>query len=109
MPIVWRAGEPWALSGYPRVRLWPETVGALKEALARRPEPKDPADAGLAFVTKYGGSWAKDTSTNPVSQETRKAGSDRCHLCVVRVGTGLTARDQFAVERLRFGVLALEV
>jgi hypothetical protein len=28
MAIEWRGGEPWALSGYPRVRLWPETVGA---------------------------------------------------------------------------------
>src|SRR5262249_17902865 len=51
---------------------WQETVAALREALARRPEPKDPADANLAFVTKYGKSWAKNTSTNPVSQETAK-------------------------------------
>jgi len=28
LPVVWRDGSPWALSGYPRVRLWPETVGA---------------------------------------------------------------------------------
>jgi integrase len=60
-------------TGIPRrCLLWPETVAALREALARRPEPKDPADAGLVFVTKYGGSWDKDTSTNPVSQETAK-------------------------------------
>ncbi len=52
--------------------LWPETVQAVREALARRPDPKDPADAGLVFITKYGLSWAKDTSTNPVSQETAK-------------------------------------
>jgi integrase len=55
-----------------RAPLWPETVQAIREALARRPEPKDPADAGLVFVTKYGLSWAKETSTNPVSQETKK-------------------------------------
>src|SRR5262249_36888381 len=55
-----------------RCPLWPETVAALREALARRPEPKKPEDAGLAFVTKYGLRWAKDTSTNPVSQETGK-------------------------------------
>ena len=29
-----------------RVPLWPETVEALHEALAKRPEPKNPADAG---------------------------------------------------------------
>src|SRR5207249_3604231 len=60
-------------TGIPRrCPLWPETVQAIKEALARRPEPKDAADAELVFVTKYGKGWAKDTSTNPVSQETAK-------------------------------------
>ena len=28
LPIAWRNGEPFALSGYPRIRLWPETVAA---------------------------------------------------------------------------------
>lgn len=28
LPIAWRDGDPWALSGYPRIRLWPETVAA---------------------------------------------------------------------------------
>jgi len=55
-----------------RCPLWPETVQALREALAQRPTPKDPEDAGLVFITKYGLSWSKDTSTNPVSQETTK-------------------------------------
>ncbi len=39
---------------------------------SRRPEPKDSGDAGLVFITKYGLSWAKETSTNPVSQEMGK-------------------------------------
>src|SRR5262249_2596676 len=55
-----------------RCPLWVETVSALREALARRPEPKAEEDAGLVFITKYGGGWCKDTSTNPVSQETAK-------------------------------------
>jgi integrase len=55
-----------------RCPLWPETVEALKEALARRPKPKDPAEATLVFLTKYGQSWAKDTSANPISAEMRK-------------------------------------
>jgi integrase len=55
-----------------RCSLWPETVAALREALAKRPEPKNTEDAGLVFVTKYGFSWAKGTTTNPVSQETKK-------------------------------------
>jgi integrase len=60
-------------TGIPRrCPLWPETVEALREALARRPRPKKAEDAGLVFITKYGLAWAKDTSTNPVSQETAK-------------------------------------
>ncbi len=55
-----------------RCPLWPETVAALREAVAIRPEPKDPADAGLVFITKYGLCWAKDTRSNPLSAETRK-------------------------------------
>jgi integrase len=60
-------------TGIPRrCPLWPETMQALKDALARRPEPKDPADAGLVFITKRGYSWAKDIADSPVTKETRK-------------------------------------
>jgi integrase len=55
-----------------RCPLWPETVAALRDALARRSEPKDSADSGLFFLTKYGGSWHKETEDNPVSKEMRK-------------------------------------
>jgi integrase len=55
-----------------RCALWPETVAALREALAVRPEPKDAAHAGLAFITKYGQSWHKDTEDSPISKEMRK-------------------------------------
>jgi integrase len=60
-------------TGIPRrCALWPETVVALREALAKRHAPRNEADVGLFFVTKYGYGWNKDTSTNPVSQETGK-------------------------------------
>jgi integrase len=60
-------------TGIPRrAALWPETVQALKEALAKRPEPKKAEHAGLVFVTKYGLSWSKDDSSGPIGQETRK-------------------------------------
>jgi integrase len=60
-------------TGIPRrCILWPETVGALKEALARRPEPKRPEHADLVFVTQRGLSWAKDTNDCPVAKETAK-------------------------------------
>jgi integrase len=55
-----------------RCLLWPETVEALREALAKRTTPKAAEDAGLVFVTKYGGRWAKDTPDSPVTKATRK-------------------------------------
>ncbi len=42
-----------------RFRLWPETLQAVKEYIGKRPEPKDAANAGLLFITKYGGPWAR--------------------------------------------------
>lgn len=42
-----------------RCPLWKETVKAVKEAIAMRPEAKDPADLGLVFITKYGKRWVR--------------------------------------------------
>jgi integrase len=42
-----------------RIPIWPETVAAVKAALAARPAAKDKADIDLVFITKYGHSWAK--------------------------------------------------
>jgi integrase len=48
-------------TGIPRrFPLWPETVAALREALGRRPQPRKEEHAAPAFLTKYGGCWAKD-------------------------------------------------
>lgn len=55
-----------------RCPLWPETVAAIRKVLAERPQPIDPADAGLVFLTSFGGSWYKDTSDAPLSKEMRK-------------------------------------
>jgi integrase len=63
-------------TGIPRrCPLWPETVQALKDALAGRPDAKDLADAGLVFITKYGAAWHRDTGklgNRPISLETGK-------------------------------------
>jgi integrase len=37
-----------------RCPLWPETVAALRDAIEGRPTPRDQADVGLVFITKYG-------------------------------------------------------
>jgi integrase len=55
-----------------RCLLWPETVAAIREALAVRPEPKDPADADLVFVTRFGQPRAKDTADQTLSKEFAK-------------------------------------
>lgn len=48
-----------------RCPLWPETAAAIKETLQKRPKPKDKADAGLLFITKYGGRWFRFNIIEP--------------------------------------------
>lgn len=55
-----------------RCPLWPETIEAINAWLAKRPNPKDRKLAGRLFITKYGGSWHKDTFDSPVSNEFAK-------------------------------------
>ena len=45
-----------------RCPLWPETVEAIRAALAKRPEAKLPEDACLVFITQRGARWVR---TNP--------------------------------------------
>lgn len=42
-----------------RIPLWPETLEALREVIAKRKTPGDPADADILFVTKYGQRWVR--------------------------------------------------
>lgn len=42
-----------------RCPLWPETTAAIRAAVAARPKPKDVANNGLVFVTKYGQKWVR--------------------------------------------------
>lgn len=42
-----------------RCPLWPETVSAIRDAIARRPMPKNEADDELVFITKRGLCWSK--------------------------------------------------
>ncbi len=55
-----------------RSPLWPETVAAIREAIACRPEPKNPENAGLVFLTRFGDSWHTDTTDGPLSREVGK-------------------------------------
>jgi integrase len=55
-----------------RALLWPETVRALRDALAARPDPKKEEHAGLVFLTRCGDSWHTGTTDGPLSREFSK-------------------------------------
>lgn len=42
-----------------RCPLWPETIAAIREAVAARPTPSDPSLADRVFITKFGGEFVK--------------------------------------------------
>ncbi|MGO9112014.1 MAG: tyrosine-type recombinase/integrase [Thermoguttaceae bacterium] len=48
-----------------RCPLWNETTQAIKATIDERPAPKDQADVGLVFVTKYGRKWAAAAMSEP--------------------------------------------
>jgi integrase len=65
-----------------RCPLWPETVKALKAAIAARPEPKNAEHSDRVFITKYGHTWegkgkkeqggVPSAVDNPISKEFAK-------------------------------------
>jgi integrase len=55
-----------------RCPLWSETMSAIKEVLATRPDPKDNVASALLFITRWGHSWAKDIADSPVTKEMAK-------------------------------------
>jgi integrase len=44
-----------------RAALWPETARALADVAKTRPDPRDPADGGLVFLTRFGRRWVRFT------------------------------------------------
>jgi integrase len=71
-----------------RCPLWPETVEALKAAIATRPKAKLEEHQKLVFITKYNEPWAKDVADSPVTKQTRKLLDD---LKLYRPGLGFYA------------------
>jgi integrase len=54
-----------------RCPLWPETIGALKAAIAERPKSKDEESAKLVFLTTRGRPWLSREIANPISVAVR--------------------------------------
>lgn len=60
-------------TGVPRrAILWPETVASLREALEKRPQPKNPEHETLVFITRCGEPWGIGSTYGPISKETAK-------------------------------------
>jgi integrase len=60
-------------TGIPRrAALWPETVEAIRAALACRPAAKNPEYDKLVFLTRFGAPWAKPLAAKPVGEEMRR-------------------------------------
>jgi integrase len=51
-----------------RCPLWPETLTALKAAIAERPAPKNADDGEIVFVTRWGARWVR-TIAGEVTEE----------------------------------------
>jgi integrase len=55
-----------------RCILWPETIAALRDVLAKRKDSPNPSAVGLVFVTKYGKSWGRDDDPAAITKEFAK-------------------------------------
>ena len=65
-------------TGIPRrCPLWPETVAALRSAIAERPEPQEEAASGLVFVTTKGRAWLGNTVSVAARNLMKAAGVHR--------------------------------
>jgi integrase len=96
-----------------RIPLWPETIAAIREWLPMRPKAKDPADAGLMFLTVRGARFVKTSERgapkDAIAQEFNKVlgrlGLKRSRLGFYGMRHGFEtiggeAQDQVAVDAI---------
>ena len=93
-----------------RVPLWPETIAAIRQAIAARPQPQDERHKGLAFVTVRGKCYGQAKQTHwLVSAATTKlltklglrrpgVGFYSLRHTLETIGSG--ARDQAALDHI---------
>ncbi|WP_425398620.1 tyrosine-type recombinase/integrase [Aeoliella sp.] len=94
-----------------RCWLWPETVEAVRNAMAIRPKPRRKEHSHLAFLTPRGTPWNTGTNSNPVGRVFRELQKLEC-VKTYRPGVGFYAlrhtfatiaegsRDQIATEAI---------
>jgi integrase len=91
-----------------RAPLWPETVAALDRARASRPEPRDPADDRLVFLTTFGRPWVRFSDKGDAKRGARTdaVGQEFAKLCK---RAGVKVPGGFYVFRHTFRTIADEV
>jgi integrase len=84
-------------TGIPRrCPLWPETVSALREAIAARPEPRHEEATGLAFINSRGRPWVLMTEKSRTDTICAQFGDLLKKLALHREGIGFyTLRHVF--------------
>ncbi len=50
-----------------RCPLGPETVEAIQASVRQRPQPRNEADLGLVFLTKYGQRWVRTKRSRKIA------------------------------------------
>jgi integrase len=79
-----------------RCPLWPETVAALREAIAARPGPRNKADGDLVFLQKTGRRWVRETECSRTDRVSRVFGQLLRQCGLYRTGLGFyTLRHVF--------------
>ena len=105
------ADYPRPKTGVPRrCPLWPETIAAARVAIDRRPDPKDSADNGLVFLTRYGTRWVRYSKKTWLDNVTRAFTDLLDKTGVQRKGSFYTLRHVFrtiADETLDFPAIDL--
>ena len=80
-----------------RCPLWPETIQAVSEAIAKRPAAKLAEDDGMTFLTKYGQRWVRIGPKSPIDSVGLQFGKLLKQLKLQRQGRSFYAiRHSFA-------------
>lgn len=75
-----------------RIPLWPQTVAALRDVLAKRPEAADKAHEGLVFLTRLGKPWVRFAIEETKNDEGKMVVKEKSDDAIAKA-TGRLLRD----------------